>query len=232
MTLKIQRRIAAEIMKCGESRVWMSPEAGEKISHAITRRDVRGLIKDKLIREIPEKKSLRLGPRARMIQKAKGRRSGAGSRKGAIGARARKKERWLKIIRPQRSLLISLKKEGKLQKSGESEVSAHTGKASGGAPQSERGSNYRTIYTQIKGGMFRSKHHLISHLEEHKLANVSLSEFEAAEKSRKDAAKKQLKEMIKRIKVARENAEQKAEIAGPAENKIIKTPEKLDSGKK
>lgn len=200
MNLSIQRRIAADIMKCGESRVWMSPEAQEKIKHAITRRDVRGLIKDKLVKKIPEKKSLRLGPKARMIQEAKGRRSSQGSRKGAIGARARKKEKWLKIVRPQRNLLKSLRKEGKLQKGGDEAA----------------GSNYGTIYSQIKGGMFRSKHHLITHLEEHKLANVSVSDYEANKKARKDEKKKQLKSLLKRKEeklniLAKRGAEQKPE---------------------
>ncbi len=174
MNLSTQKKISAKILKCGESRVWMSPDAGEKIKQAITRRDVRGLIKDGLVRKLPEKKSNRLGPKSRMIQTAKGRRSGYGSRKGAIGARARKKEKWLKIIRPQRSLLKSLKKEKKLLK------------------------NYGTLYKQIKGGMFRSKHHLMSHLEEHKLANIKLSEFEAAEKARKTESKKRMKESLKK----------------------------------
>lgn len=183
MNLNTQRRIAAEIMKCGESRVWMSPAAQEKISRAITRRDVRGLVKDGLVRKLPEKKSLRLGPKARMIQESKGRRSGSGSRKGAFGARAGKKEKWLRTVRPQRILLKSLRKEGKMQKKGDGITS---------------GSSYGKIYSQIKGGMFRSKHHLISHLEEHKLAKISVSEYEAAEKARNVERRKQLKALLKR----------------------------------
>jgi large subunit ribosomal protein L19e len=182
MNLSTQRKLSAKILKCGESRVWMSPDAGEKIKQAITRRDVRGLIKDGLVRRLPEKKSNRFGPKSRMIQAAKGRRSGHGSRKGATGARARKKEKWLKIIRPQRSLLKSLKNEGKLLKGGMGTAGFH----------------YGMLYKQIKGGMFRSKHHLMSHLEEHKLANVKLSEFEAAEKARKAESKKRMKEALKK----------------------------------
>lgn len=193
--------MAADIMKCGETRVWMSPEAGEKIKQAITRKDVRGLIKDGLVRKVPAKKSLRAGPRARKLQESKGRRSGAGSRKGALGARAGKKEKWLKIVRPQRKLLSDLRKEGKILKGG-------IGTA---------GSNYGTLYSQIKGNMFRSKHHLISHLEEHKLADVSVSEFEKAEKARKDEMKKQKKLVLKKAaeKIANaavKNEENKTDI--------------------
>ncbi len=174
MNLGTQRRMAAQILKCGESRVWMSPEAAEKIKQAITRRDVRGLIKDGLVRKIPRKKSDRTGPRLRMLQAAKGRGGGAGSRKGATGGRAGKKERWLKIIRPQRSLLKSLRSEKKMLK------------------------DYGSVYRQAKGGAFRSRHHLLSHLEERKLASVSVSEYEAAEKARKTEMKKRTKEALRK----------------------------------
>lgn len=204
MNLSTQRKISAKILKCGETRVWMSPAAQEKISHAITRRDVRGLVKDGLVRKLPEKKSLRIGPKARMIQEAKGRRSGAGSRKGAFGARAGKKEKWLRTVRPQRNLLKALRKEGKMQKKGDVTTA---------------GSGYGKIYSQIKGGMFRSKHHLISYLDERKLANVSVSEYEAAEKAGRGERKKQLKSLLKRKEeklklLAKKGAGRKPETKG------------------
>lgn len=209
MNLNMQKRIASEILKCGQSRVWINPASQEKVGHAITRRDVRGLIKDGLVRKLPEKKSLRTGPRFRMIQKAKGRRSNAGSRKGAIGARSRKKERWLKIIRPQRKLIRELKKEGRLLKGG-------IGKTAGGIrsiPQLERGSDYGILYRQVKGGAFRSKRHLVSHLEEHKLAKITLSEFEAKEKARKAETKQHVIKICAREKGERvKKQEEKANI--------------------
>ncbi len=183
MNLNTQKKIAAKILKCGKSKIWMDPTAQEKISHAITRRDVRGLIKDGLVKKLSDKKSMRAGPKRRLVQKLKGRRSGSGRRKGAIGARVGKKEKWLKIVRPQRNLLSMLRKEKRIN-------------------------DYGTLYKQVKGNMFRSKHHLVSHLEEHKLAKISLSEFEAAEKARNMERKKQMKIALKKF----------------AEN--VKTPEK------
>ena len=94
-----QRRIAADILKCGESRIWMEPTAGEKIKRAITRSDVRGLIADDLISKVPKKVNAR---------KRQGK-QGIGSRKGAAGARRGLKGKWLKIIRPQRRMLAELK---------------------------------------------------------------------------------------------------------------------------
>lgn len=91
----MQRRLAADMLKCGESRVWMDPAAGEKIKRAITRNDVRGLIADGLICKAKEKKNAR---------NQRGRQN-TGSRKGSAGARRGEKKRWLKMIRPQRALL-------------------------------------------------------------------------------------------------------------------------------
>ena len=59
-----QRRLAADILKCGESRIWMEPSAGEKIKRAITRNDVRGLIADDLIRKQKAKVNARKNTRA------------------------------------------------------------------------------------------------------------------------------------------------------------------------
>ena len=105
-TANIQRRLAADLLKCGIGRIWMDPEASEKIKKAITRNDVRGLIKDDLIKKLPVKK------KKSTAKKSKQR---TGSRKGSKGARRGKKERWLKAVRPQRRLLKELKDGGELR---------------------------------------------------------------------------------------------------------------------
>jgi len=97
-----QRRIAATILKCGEKRIWMKPDSREKISSAITRKDIRGLINDGLIKKVPAKKKTKS-----IVKK----RQGPGSRKGSAGARMGKKNEWLKIIRPQRRLLKEMKEK-------------------------------------------------------------------------------------------------------------------------
>lgn len=52
-TLKMQRRIAAELLKCGENRVWIDPEKVDEVASAITREDIRRLIKEGVIRKNP-----------------------------------------------------------------------------------------------------------------------------------------------------------------------------------
>ena len=51
MNLKPQRRMAAEILKCGKNRVYFDPYLVEDISLAITREDIRNLIKQGVIQK-------------------------------------------------------------------------------------------------------------------------------------------------------------------------------------
>ena len=55
MKLDIQRRIAAKILKVGETRVWIDPDSAEEISKAITKEDIKGLIAQGLIKVKPKK---------------------------------------------------------------------------------------------------------------------------------------------------------------------------------
>ncbi len=128
-----QKRLAAKVLKCGVNRVWISPKS-EKVKTAITRSDIRRFIDDGVIKKLPVKKNIR---------KIKKRQQKRGSIKGKAGARERKKEGWLRSVRPQRKLLKELKDGKKLKPNA-----------------------YRKIYRMIKGGSFRSRHHLNLYLKE------------------------------------------------------------------
>ncbi len=130
-----QRRIAAQILKCGESRVWMDPKSGMKIARAITRSDIRRLIHEGLISKI----DMKVNNSDRTYK-----RQHSGSRKGAKGAREGKKDRWLRIIRPQRKMISELK------------------------VQMQPGA-YRKLYSLVKGGAFRSRSHLQAYITDKKL---------------------------------------------------------------
>jgi len=103
--LKYQKRMAAEVMKCGTQRIYLDPNKTEDISEAVTRTDIKSLIKNRVIIK-KQKKGVSRG-RARYIarQKKKGKRKGPGSRKGAKYARFPKKRRWIQTIRPLRRKL-------------------------------------------------------------------------------------------------------------------------------
>ncbi len=141
MNLKNQRRMAASLLKCGVNRVWIDPLRMEDVADAITRTDIRiqidaGAIKAKQKRGISRGRT-----RYYRGQRKKGRGRGQGSRKGTSKARKPKKERWIQTIRPIRERLRELRDEGKIDVS-----------------------TYRKFYLQAKGGVFKSKSHLETHL--------------------------------------------------------------------
>ncbi len=78
MNLKNQKRVAALILKCGETRVWIDPNRLEDASDAITRADIRTLIASGTITAV-QKKGVSRG-RAKYVkaQKRKGQQAGPG----------------------------------------------------------------------------------------------------------------------------------------------------------
>lgn len=142
MSSKIQRRLAAEIMKVGESRVWIDPGSREEISKAITRADIKGLIVRNVIQAKPKKGVSRSRAKELHAQRSKGRRRGHGRRKGARKARMPQKREWINKIRPLRRLLTVLKSKGKLTSQ-----------------------QYRSLYDKARGNFFRNRSHLRAHVE-------------------------------------------------------------------
>ena len=139
--LRNQRRMAAEILKCGENRVWMNPDRLDEVEDCITRADIRTAIDSGLIKAKAKNGTSRARTRYVAGQKASGKRKGPGSRKGTANARVRDKERWMATIRPIRDELKTLRDEGKITPS-----------------------VYRLYYRKAKGGMFKSRRHLKQHM--------------------------------------------------------------------
>ena len=139
--LRNQRRMAASILKCGESRVWMDHDRIDEIAKAVTKSDIRVLIGGKAIKSRQIKGISDGRKKFNTKQRKKGRRTGHGSRKGARYARLPRKERWIRTIRPIREYLKTLRDEKKIDKA-----------------------TYRRYYMRAKGGEFRNKHHLQTHM--------------------------------------------------------------------
>ncbi len=106
---RLQRRMAAQILGVGESRVWIDPDRKDEVQTAITKDDVRKLIKRGIIRKKPEASVSRGRKRAR-----KGKRRGPGSRKGAIES---EKEKWMRRVRALRKTLSELREKGAIERS-------------------------------------------------------------------------------------------------------------------
>ncbi len=139
--LSLQRRLAASILGVGESRIVMDPEHLEDIKNAITRSDIKKMISHDYIKVKPTKiKKPELYPEKR--------KRGAGSKKGAKGARLTKKKRWINTIRPLRKMLRELR-ERKV-------IDSRT---------------YRETYRMIKSGAFRDRSHLKLYLKQKGVSN-------------------------------------------------------------
>jgi large subunit ribosomal protein L19e len=152
MDLSNQRRMAAEILKCGVHRVYLNPNNLEDIGEAVTRSDVKRLIKEGVIKARQVRGISTGRKKARMKQKEAGKRKGHGSRKGSKYARFPKKRRWIQTIRPIRRSLRELRDGGNI------------------TPET-----YRYYYRHASGGIFRSVGHMKSHMEAEK-AFVKLPE--------------------------------------------------------
>uniref|UniRef100_M4EUV4 Ribosomal protein L19 n=1 Tax=Brassica campestris TaxID=3711 RepID=M4EUV4_BRACM len=87
VSLKIQKRLAASVMKCGKGKVWLDPNESQDISMANSRQNIRKLVKDGFIIRKPTKIHSRSRARRMKIAKMKGRHSGYGKRKGTREAR-------------------------------------------------------------------------------------------------------------------------------------------------
>ena len=107
--LSSQRRLAAQILKVGQNRVWINPERMDDVEAAITREEVKKLIHEKIIASLPEKGISRSRAKAVREKKRVGRRKGAGSRTGSRHAKMSKKEAWMSKIRSLRKRLRELK---------------------------------------------------------------------------------------------------------------------------
>lgn len=143
MELSTQRRLAANILSVGINRVWVDPARATDVSAAISREDVRRLIRQGAIKAKPERGISRGRFRRRAAKRKRGRRRGVGSRKGTRKARQPKKARWIRTVRPLRVRLRELKREGT--------INPH---------------EYRRLYRMVKGGAFKSRAHLETHLRE------------------------------------------------------------------
>ena len=144
--MKIQKNLAAKVVKKSRKKVKLDLARAEEIKEAITRADIRSLIKDGAIKVEQDKGVSRARAKKHKKQKVRGRKKGQGSRKGKANARLSRKEQWMKRIRLQRKFLKELKDNKNITQ----EV-------------------YKDTYRKAKGGFFRSKRHVKLYLTEHKL---------------------------------------------------------------
>jgi large subunit ribosomal protein L19e len=174
MMLKLQKRLAADVMGCSPKKIVFDPARLEDIKEAITKTDIRLLIGDGTITVLPKRGVSRARARETHTQKRRGLRRGAGSRKGTSTARHPKKRAWINKIRAQRDFLKELKDKTIVTQ----EV-------------------YKDLYHKAGGGFFRSIKHIKIFMDERNLAvksgNSTAAKQGALSAAKQQAPKKQLK---------------------------------------
>jgi large subunit ribosomal protein L19e len=134
--LSSKRRMAAQVLGVGETRVRIDPEATEQLQDAITRESIRGWISAGLIWVDPKRGNSRGRVRARHLKSQK-RGKGQGSKKGAQGARVGKKRVWVTRVRMLRHILKVMRDRGEITNE-----------------------NFKILYKQVKGAQIRSRRRL------------------------------------------------------------------------
>jgi large subunit ribosomal protein L19e len=143
VNLRLQKRLAASVLKCGRRKIWLDPNEMNEVGNATTRTSVRKLVRDGFIIKKPQKIHSRFRARQRAIEKKKGRHLGHGSRKGTRNARCSTKMLWMKRQRAMRRLLKRYRECGKIDRR-----------------------MYHRYYMSAKGNSFKNKANLIEHIEE------------------------------------------------------------------
>ncbi len=154
-----QRRMAAEILGVGVHRVWIDPEAISEVEKAVTKEDIRKLIKERKIWKYPIKGVSRHRAREREIKRRKGRGRGPGKKKGSKYARMGGTMIWVNKIRAIRKILRRLRDAGVIERR-----------------------TYNKLRRMAKAGFFRSKMHVIGYIKEHRLNLKPIESIEDLER--------------------------------------------------